>query len=138
MAVFSAKKQKSGIRHSDTPTLVSKACTITGEVNASAFVRIDGKVKGDVSSEEGLIIGETGYVKGNIQTKELVIFGVVEGKIFAESVEIRNTGKVYGEISTGNVSIEQGAIYNGTLAMKEAKEQVTQPALIEEVRVELA
>ncbi len=47
----------------------------------------------------------------------MVVYGVINGNINVETLEIKSTGKINGEIKTGALLVETGAIYNGTLSM---------------------
>jgi len=116
MALFS-KKEKVALDLQSISTLISEGCIFDGNLKAPAFARIDGQITGDVIVDEGLILGETGSVLGNIITKEMVIYGTVTGDIQTNSLEIKATGKVTGEIRTQNLQVENGAVYNGSLSM---------------------
>ena len=67
--------------------------------------------------DEGLILGEAGSIHGNVITKEMVVYGVVNGNIQTNSLEIKASGKVTGEIRTQTLTVENGAVYNGSLSM---------------------
>jgi cytoskeletal protein CcmA (bactofilin family) len=56
-------------------------------------------------------------IAGNVNTKELVVYGVIHGDIDVQSVEIKASGKITGEIKTQILSVENGAVYNGRLSM---------------------
>jgi cytoskeletal protein CcmA (bactofilin family) len=116
MAFFS-KKDNVALDLQSISTLISEGCIIDGNIKAPAFARIDGQVTGDVMVDEGLILGEKGSILGNILTKEMVIYGNVTGNIQTNSLEIKATGKVTGEIRTQTLSVENGAVYNGSLSM---------------------
>ncbi|HEY8927541.1 MAG TPA: polymer-forming cytoskeletal protein [Mucilaginibacter sp.] len=116
MALFS-KKEKVALDLQSISTLISEGCIFDGNLKAPAFARIDGQITGDVIVDEGLILGETGSVLGNIITKEMVIYGTVTGDIQTNSLEIKATGKVTGEIRTQTLQVENGAVYNGSLSM---------------------
>ena len=120
MALFSGK-HNNGQSQQDVPTLISKGCVVEGCIRATILVRIDGNIKGDLFTE-GLIIGENGFVDGNIETKEIIVFGTIHGNIKADTIEIKSTGKIYGEINTNNLQIEKGAVYNGVLSMEPVKQ----------------
>jgi cytoskeletal protein CcmA (bactofilin family) len=120
MAIFSGK-HKNGQDQQDVPTLISNGCVIEGCIRATVLVRIDGNIKGDIFTE-GLIIGENGLIEGNIEAKEIIVFGTIHGNIKADSIEIKNSGKIYGEINTNNLQIEKGAVYNGVLSMEPVKQ----------------
>jgi cytoskeletal protein CcmA (bactofilin family) len=117
MAFFS--KKNVAIDLQTISTLISEGCIIDGNVKAPAFARIDGQLKGDVIVEEGLILGEKGSILGNVITKELVVYGTITGNLQVSSLEIKKTGRVNGEIKTQTLSVENGAIYNGSLSMSQ-------------------
>ena len=116
MSLFS-KKDKVALDLQSISTLISEGCIVDGNLKASAYARIDGQITGDVMIDEGLILGEKGIIQGNVITKEMVVYGVVNGNLQVTSLEIKATGKISGEIRTQSLSIENGAIYNGSLSM---------------------
>jgi cytoskeletal protein CcmA (bactofilin family) len=128
MGVFS-KKDKVALDLQAISTLISEGSTISGNLKAPAITRIDGHVTGDVNIDEGLILGEKGLITGNVTTKEMVVYGTVNGNITARSLEIKGTGKITGDIETGTLLVEVGGVYNGQLAMQSANtKQIKQSA----------
>lgn len=103
--------------HSATPTLISKGCVVTGKIESDVFVRIDGHIKGDLFIGDGLIVGEDGIIEGNIFSREIVVYGTVNGNVKAESIDIKSSGKILGEIQTRTFQVERGAVYIGTVNM---------------------
>jgi cytoskeletal protein CcmA (bactofilin family) len=116
MAMFS-KKNKVELDQQVISTLISEGCVLDGNLKAPAFVRIEGQVTGDVTIDEGLILGEKGLVRGNVVTKEIIVYGTVYGNIYAHSLEIRSTGRITGDIKTTILQVEQGGAHNGKLSM---------------------
>ena len=116
MAIFS-KKEPFKIGETKILNLINEGCKVEGDINSDSVIRIDGTVQGNLNIDEGAIIGEKGLVKGNITTKSLIIYGVVSGNIDSESLEIKSSGCVNGEIRTSRVHIEFGGVYNGALTM---------------------
>lgn len=98
MALFS-KKEKVALDMQTIATLISEGCVLDGNFKAPSFVRIDGQINGDVTVEEGLILGEKAIILGNIITKEILVYGMVTGNITTNSLEIKHTGKITGDIS---------------------------------------
>ena len=128
MGVFT-KKDKVALDLQAISTLISEGCTISGNLKAPAVARIDGQVTGDVNINEGLILGEKGLIIGNVVTKEMVVYGTVNGNISTQSLEIKGTGKITGDIETGTLLVEAGGVYNGHLAMQSANtKQIKQSA----------
>ncbi|WP_448699937.1 polymer-forming cytoskeletal protein [Mucilaginibacter sp. AW1-3] len=115
MSLFSKKNGGSGSHHAIS-TLICEGCVIKGDLKAPNFVRIDGQITGDINIDAGLIVGEKGVVTGNIVTRELIIYGIVNGNIKAESLKIESSGKINGEIKTQTLQVEMGAVYNGKLS----------------------
>jgi cytoskeletal protein CcmA (bactofilin family) len=115
MALF--KKDKVALDMQSISTLISEGCIFDGNLKAPAYARIDGQITGDVMVDEGLIIGEKGSIQGNVITKEMVVYGVVNGNLQVHSLEIKASGKVTGEIRTQTLEVENGAVYNGSLSM---------------------
>lgn len=116
MSVFS-KKDKVAMELQAISTLISEGCILDGSLKAPAYARIDGQVTGDVAIDEGLILGEKGIIAGNVATKELVVYGTIEGNLQVTALEIKATGKITGEIRTQTLTVENGAVYNGSLSM---------------------
>jgi cytoskeletal protein CcmA (bactofilin family) len=119
MSLFNKKSNSLNNQHSIS-TLICEGCMIQGNVKAPNFVRIDGEIIGDVIIDEGLIIGEKGVISGNISTRELIVYGTVNGNIRAESLRIESSGKINGEIKTHTLKVDMGAVYNGRLSTSDA------------------
>lgn len=114
---------------STTPTLISKGCVVHGKIESDVFVRIDGNIKGDLLIGEGLIVGEDGLVEGNIHAREIIVFGTVNGSVKAKSIDIKSSGKIFGELNTITLQVEKGAIYIGMVIM-EKTDTKKEPAVI--------
>ncbi|HVS63635.1 MAG TPA: polymer-forming cytoskeletal protein [Thermoanaerobaculia bacterium] len=94
---------------------------ITGELRFEQEFRIDGAVDGKVVSDGELVVGEQGVVEGEIEVGTVYISGTVRAKVRAHRrIEITASGKVYGEISTPALVIEEGALFEGRCAMDSA------------------
>ncbi len=114
---FLDKKNQSTIHRQPITTLISEGSVVDGSLQAKAFARIDGHIKGNVEISEGLILGKEGIIDGHVITKELVTHGTINGNITVTAIEIAATGKVTGDITTKALSVETGGIYNGRLIM---------------------
>jgi cytoskeletal protein CcmA (bactofilin family) len=99
-------------------TILGPGCLFEGNLTIpEGLTRIDGEVIGNVKGNGGLIIGENGSVKGDIDVENVVVYGKVHGNIRARSLEIRASGRVEGDIQVQELMIEKGAIYNGKCSM---------------------
>lgn len=87
---------------------------IKGSIKFSHDLIIDGKIEGEVHSDGSLTVGENAFIKGEIKTRTVVIFGKVEGNITVqERCELKSNATLIGDITAGTLSIEEGATFMG-------------------------
>ena len=110
------KKQKD-LMDSHIATIISDGCIIDGNISSNNSIKIDGIINGNVDAKQGVILGDTGRILGHVNAAEAVVFGQIQGNIHTQKLEIRSTGKIYGDIKTDNIEMEFGAIYNGKVTM---------------------
>ena len=102
-------------------TLLGKGTTFEGKLTFEGTVRIDGKLKGEVFSDDVLIIGDGAYVEAEIDIGEVIIQGTVVGNIRAKrSIEIHAPGKMKGDLHTPSLQVDKGVIFEGRSFMEGA------------------
>ncbi len=98
--------------------IIGEGSTLTGNFNSSGNIRLEGKVKGDITSSSKVACGETSIVDGNVTADNAEIAGKVTGKVNVNDLLIlKSSAKIQGDISTNNLVIESGASFNGACAM---------------------
>ena len=101
---------------------LDRGSSFKGELEFEDTMRIDGKFNGSITSKNELIVGEAAHIDGNIHVGRIAISGTVVGKIKADQrVEIHRNGKVYSDIDTPALIIEEGAIFQGNCVMGDRK-----------------
>ena len=91
-----------------------------GQMSGSGGVRIEGAFDGDIALRGLLVVGEAGRVTAQeIRANLVIIAGAVRGDITAEKVEIRSTGRVWGNVITAAFATEEGAFLRGQITMEE-------------------
>ena len=94
-----------------------------GNLSGSGGVRIEGAFEGDISLRGLLVVGGTGRVTcEHVRANVVIVAGAVRGDITAEKVEIRSTGRVWGDVVTGAFTTEEGAFLRGQITMEEKVE----------------
>ena len=101
------------VRSGSVPSIVSPELTVTGSLNTSGDVQIDGILEGDVRSV-GLVIGERAEVHGEIWAEDVTVRGRVIGRIHARKVLLCATSHVEGDILQEAIAVEAGAFFEGT------------------------
>ena len=92
-----------------------------GSISGSGGVRVEGTFEGQLALKGLLVIGETGKVTcDNLRAANVIIAGAVKGNISAQKVEIRSTGRVWGDIVTTAYATEEGAFLRGQIRMEDA------------------
>jgi cytoskeletal protein CcmA (bactofilin family) len=95
---------------------------IQGNVNTTGDIRVDGKIAGDFSTNQKLVIGQSGVIEGNISCRDCDISGRVKGNIVVnETIVLSSTADIIGDISTHNLVIEMGAQFSGVCKMHRAE-----------------
>jgi cytoskeletal protein CcmA (bactofilin family) len=94
-----------------------------GKLSGKGGVRIEGTLDGDINLQGLLVVGETGRVTcETLRANVVVVAGAVRGDIFAEKLEIRSSGRVWGDVVTAAFSTEEGAFLRGQVTMEEQVE----------------
>jgi cytoskeletal protein CcmA (bactofilin family) len=91
-----------------------------GNISGSGGVRIEGVFEGQIALRGMLVVGETGRVTcENVQANTVIIAGAVKGNITAQKVEIRATGRVWGDVVTTAFVTEEGGFLRGQIRMED-------------------
>ncbi|HXU83324.1 MAG TPA: polymer-forming cytoskeletal protein [Polyangia bacterium] len=103
----------------EVTTLLGRGSEFEGKLSFEGTVRIDGKLTGEIFTDDVLIIGEGAEVKAEINVGSIVIEGSVQGNINAKrSVELHTPGRVRGNITTPSLYVEKGVIFDGNCQME--------------------
>jgi cytoskeletal protein CcmA (bactofilin family) len=103
-------------------TLLGEKCTINGSIAGEGLIKIDGCVEGDIIWRDDVILGVNSYCKSNINCKNAIINGKVEGNVCCEStLTLEAYGKINGDITVKNLIIKEGGSFDGKCTMVIAK-----------------
>ena len=106
-------------------TLLGRGSEFEGKLTFEGTVRIDGKLKGEVFSDDVLVIGEGAHVEAEIDIGEIIIQGTVVGNIRAKrAIEIHAPGRVKGDLTTPELQIDKGVIFEGRSFMEGVAEKL--------------
>jgi cytoskeletal protein CcmA (bactofilin family) len=125
---------KSEGRQSDLNGFLDSGSHLEGELRFDTSFRIDGKFTGSIVSEGDLMVGEGGEIEGELAIGRIFVSGTIRGSVHASRrVQIAPSGKVFAEIETPSLEIEDGAIFEGRCTMKregESSGSATVPKLV--------
>src|SRR3978361_2094019 len=109
---------------------IGKAVKIVGQIFTKEDLYVDGDVEGAIESQENKVtIGPNGRVQAGIRAREVIILGQVQGNVeTSDKVDIRKDAKLVGDITTSRISIEDGALFKGSIDIKKAEPKASSPA----------
>ena len=101
-------------------TVIAKDMSWHGDLSGAGGVRIEGSVTGEIVVRGTVVIGETGKVNcETLKAETLIVAGLVQGNVVCQKLEIRATGRIWGDVVTTSFSSEDGAFLRGTMRMEE-------------------
>jgi len=115
-----AKDLENSVLHN----VIAQGTNIVGDIDTNNDMRLDGSLKGNMICHGKVVIGPQGSIIGNLDCTNCDIMGSVNGKIIvADTLSLKATANITGEIHTKILSIEPNAIFNGTCEMLRNEEQ---------------
>lgn len=103
-----------------TDTLIGQDTVIEGKLHCSTSLRIDGTVRGDIICLGNLHVGTKGVLHSDIQAANVYLAGKIHGTVTTPgTLYIAKTGKLYGDLDIARLEVSEGAIFEGTIIMKQ-------------------
>jgi cytoskeletal protein CcmA (bactofilin family) len=102
---------------------IGKSLTLKAQITGEEDVFVDGQLEGSVElKNHNLTVGINGRVSANVIARNVFVEGNLTGNVVAtEKVEIRKTGSLQGDLTTGGVTIEDGAYFKGSIDIARPK-----------------
>ncbi len=98
--------------------LIGLGTQIIGDIISAGDVRIDGTLNGNIKLNGRLVVGPNGKIEGNVICQNADISGEVKGTVeVVEMLALKATAKILGDMITGKLSIEPGAVFTGSCNM---------------------
>ena len=99
-------------------TLLGRGASFEGKLTFEGTVRIDGRLTGEVFSDDVLVIGEGAEIHAEIEVGTVIVQGTAVRNIRAKhGVELRAPGVVRGNVSTPSLAVERGVVFDGQCTM---------------------
>jgi len=111
MALFGNTKEKKSTNQTksdkiSSATIITSCMKITGNLEGTDTIHIDGTVIGNITVTNTLVIGKSGIVEGNIEAKHVIINGELKGSIKCENLEVMQTGNVSRYIEAKHLTLD--------------------------------
>ncbi len=99
---------------------INEGTKLVGDITSTGFFRIDGTIEGTLKKPSKVVLGKAGIIKGKLVCGDADLEGSVEGELHVSgTLTLKSSARIQGEVIVGKLSVEPGAIFNGTCSMKE-------------------
>lgn len=99
-------------------TIVGKGSLFDGNLKVQSTLRVDGKLKGNITASDSLVVGKEGEINGEVSVRNAIIGGRLKGKLSASGKVVLEANSVFnGELKTAKLVIDEGAIFEGNCSM---------------------
>jgi len=116
--MFSKKEENRPITSEKVNSILGDGTEFTGKIKSSGIIRIEGKFEGELESSQDVIIAEKAEVHADIRARNAVIAGDYHGNVdLTGKLEIKSSGKVFGNIKVSGFVIEDGGVFDGQCNM---------------------
>ncbi len=124
--MFTSKEEKRVAEEiSNSSNTIGKGTFLEGNVETYGNIRIEGKVNGNVKSKSKVALGPSSFVQGNVTAQNADLEGEVKGRIeVTELLVLKATAIIHGDVVTGKLVVEPGAVFNGTCKMGAAGKEI--------------
>ncbi|CAM4083329.1 bactofilin family protein [Gillisia limnaea] len=113
------KKSKFTPEISKEQNRISAGTIITGDIEAKGGFRVEGTLKGTLKTSGKVVISKGGFIQGNLDCQNADFEGKFSGKLTVhETLTLRSSAVIEGEVISGKLSIEPGAAFNASCEMK--------------------
>ncbi|MFV0679641.1 bactofilin family protein [Ottowia sp.] len=115
----SKDKSLSATANRQIDTVIAQHCTLDGDLSTQNSIKVDGTINGSLRCQGRAIVGESGLIKGDVHSADLLVIGRLEGNVHAENLHLHASAQIIGNIETRSLQVDPGARYSGTVTMRE-------------------
>lgn len=127
MGVFSRSKETSPNGNGEINNIISQGTLITGDIESEGNFRLEGKLKGNITTKSKLFVGKTGEVVGNIEAQNAVIEGQVKGDLkIINDLIIKASADIAGNIEACYLTTEKGGNISGQVQISSKNTSTSQ------------
>ena len=111
--------RNSSVYQENSTSVIDQGCELEGRLRFVGTLVLNGKFRGQLFSPDSLLVGETAQIEGEIQVGVAIVSGQIAGNIVArERVELRGKARIFGDIVTPVLVLEEGVLFDGRCGMR--------------------
>ncbi len=113
------KKEKQTMEGKPSQNIISQGTKMVGDLSSEGDFRIDGIIEGNIKTSGKVVVGKSGFVKGNLNGTDAYFEGKFSGKLeLSGTLTLKDSAFIEGEVIAGKLAVEPGATFNVTCVMK--------------------
>ncbi len=112
-----SKPTLSGLAHIET--IISEDVEMIGDIIKGGSIRLEGAIKGNITTQGNLVVGKNATVHGNIQCENINVIGKVEGDVRCKHLKIFSGASLFGSVDVLSIAIEDNATFAGNCIRRE-------------------
>ena len=116
--MYNSRQKNKNHNSGAVETVLGKGVVFEGIISCEGSMKVEGEIKGDMKVANSIVVGPNGSVTGDINAREVIVFGEINGKIDTGTLEIKSTGKITGEVLIETLITEAGGIMRAKCEMK--------------------
>lgn len=99
---------------------INEGTKLVGDITSTGFFRIDGVIEGTLEKPSKVVLGKSGLIKGKLVCGDADLEGRFEGELHVSgTLTLKSSARIQGQVVVGKLSVEPGAIFNGTCSMQD-------------------
>jgi cytoskeletal protein CcmA (bactofilin family) len=98
-------------------TVLGASSAIEGTLVSQGNIRLDGTFSGTLQITGNVLVGETATINADINGKNISIAGTVRGNVHGKKIQLLSSARVWGDIASGALTMEEGAFIDGKISM---------------------
>ena len=96
---------------------ISSTADYRGTLQADGIIRVDGTYVGNIRTDSDLVVGNTAKILADIAARNVSVAGAVKGDIAADNVEVKDTGRIWGDLTVRSFTLQDGGFVSGRVKM---------------------
>ncbi len=123
--MFGKENKKTNENKVAERNIIGKHTKIAGDIVSEGDFRIDGTLEGTIVTNGRVVIGSSGLIKGKVECANADVEGKFSGELLvSNTLTVKSTANISGDVVIGKLSVEPGAAFNATCAMKGAVKEL--------------
>lgn len=116
--MFGRENDEQGIDVKNVETVIGPSVKVDGNFSCAGDMIIEGSVTGTLKTTKNLSVGDQAKVRADVEGNNVIIAGEVRGNVRAHGrLDVKATGKVFGNVATQVLAVDPGAILHGKCQM---------------------